>query len=52
MRVDKKSRADMLRFIVLDGLAKPTVLEGPDPSLLIAAYSEVAKENAGGVVDL
>ena len=53
MRVDKKSRADMLRFIVLDGLAKPGVLESPDPGLLVAAYSEVAEEqSAGGVVDL
>ncbi|NUR62683.1 MAG: 3-dehydroquinate synthase [Catenulispora sp.] len=56
MRVDKKSRADMLRFIVLDGLAKPSVLEGPDPALLIAAYGEVAKAGDSadnrGVVDL
>jgi 3-dehydroquinate synthase len=43
MKVDKKSRGDRLRFIVLDGLAKPTVLEGPDPAVLIAAYAEVAK---------
>jgi 3-dehydroquinate synthase len=43
MRLDKKSRADMLRFIVLDGLAKPTVLEAPDPSLLVAAYAEVGR---------
>ncbi|MFF5636214.1 3-dehydroquinate synthase [Streptomyces sp. NPDC012825] len=42
MRVDKKSRGDLLRFIVLDGLAKPTVLEGPDPAVLIAAYGEVS----------
>jgi 3-dehydroquinate synthase len=41
MRVDKKSRADRLRFIVLDGLAKPGILEAPDPSLLVAAYAEV-----------
>ncbi|MFC8269040.1 3-dehydroquinate synthase [Streptomyces cinereoruber] len=41
MKVDKKSRGDLLRFIVLDGLAKPTVLEGPDPAVLIAAYGEV-----------
>jgi 3-dehydroquinate synthase len=53
MRVDKKSRADVLRFIVLDGLAKPAVLEGPDPALLVAAFSEVAQEHsAGGVTDL
>ncbi|MFC8174725.1 3-dehydroquinate synthase [Streptomyces sp. NPDC057325] len=42
MRVDKKSRGDLLRFIVLDGLARPTVLEGPDPAVLIAAYGEVS----------
>ncbi|MFF3518956.1 3-dehydroquinate synthase, partial [Streptomyces sp. NPDC002573] len=41
MRVDKKSRGDLLRFIVLDGLARPTVLEGPDPAVLLAAYGEV-----------
>ncbi|MDJ0345263.1 3-dehydroquinate synthase [Streptomyces sp. H10-C2] len=43
MRVDKKSRGDVLRFIVLDGLARPTVLEGPDPAVLVAAYAEVSK---------
>ncbi|WP_377268234.1 3-dehydroquinate synthase [Peterkaempfera sp. SMS 1(5)a] len=43
MKIDKKSRADLLRFIVLDGLAKPAVLEAPDPSLLVAAYAEVAQ---------
>jgi 3-dehydroquinate synthase len=47
MRIDKKSRADVLRFIVLDDLAKPSVLEGPDPALLVAAYGEVARENTG-----
>ncbi|MFI5686176.1 3-dehydroquinate synthase [Streptomyces sp. NPDC051636] len=43
MKVDKKSRGDLLRFIVLDGLAKPTVLEGPDPAVLLAAYGEVGQ---------
>ncbi|MGW5734462.1 MULTISPECIES: 3-dehydroquinate synthase [Streptomyces] len=42
MKVDKKSRGDLLRFIVLDGLGKPAVLEGPDPAVLLAAYGEVA----------
>lgn len=42
MKVDKKSRGDLLRFIVLDGLAKTSVLDGPDPSLLAAAYAEVS----------
>lgn len=44
MRSDKKTRAGMLRFVVLDGLAKPGRLEGPDPGLLAAAYSAVAGE--------
>jgi 3-dehydroquinate synthetase len=43
MKVDKKSRGDLLRFIVLDGLAKPTVFEGPDPAVLLAAYGEVGE---------
>ena len=38
---DKKTRAGVLRFVVLDGLAKPGRLEGPDPALLAAAYAEV-----------
>lgn len=43
MTGDKKTRAGVLRFVVLDGLAKPGRLEGPDPSLLAAAYAEVAR---------
>jgi 3-dehydroquinate synthase len=43
MAGDKKTRAGVLRFVVLDGLAKPGRLEGPDPSLLAAAYSEVTQ---------
>ena len=42
MQRDKKSRGGMLRFIVLDDLARPTVLQAPDESLLFAAYQEVA----------
>ena len=42
--MDKKSRGSMLRFIVLDGIAQPGVLEGPDPALLVAAYAEVSDE--------
>ncbi|MBI3215145.1 MAG: 3-dehydroquinate synthase [Mycobacterium sp.] len=41
MAGDKKNRAGVLRFVVLDGLAKPGRLEGPDPTLLVAAYSEI-----------
>ena len=41
MQRDKKARGGMLRFIVLDDVAKPTVLTGPDQSLLFAAYQEI-----------
>jgi len=44
MRRDKKTRGDLLRFVVLDDVAKPVRLEGPDPALLAAAYAEVSKE--------
>lgn len=43
MKMDKKTRGATLRFVVLDGLARPTVLSGPDPALLHAAYSEIAE---------
>lgn len=42
MRRDKKSRGDLLRFVVLDDVAKPGILEVPDTSLLFAAYQEIA----------
>lgn len=42
MAGDKKTRSGVLRFVVLDGLGKPGRLEGPDPALLAAAYSEIA----------
>ena len=44
MRVDKKARGDTLRFVVLDGLARPAVLSGPSEELLRAAYSEIQGE--------
>ncbi len=42
MRVDKKARGNRLRFVVLDGLARPVAIDDPDPAVLVAAYSEVA----------
>lgn len=48
MKVDKKNKAGVLRFVVLDGLAKPGRLEGPDPALIAAAYSAVAAEPKPG----
>ncbi len=43
MAGDKKTRSGVLRFVVLDALAKPGRLEGPDPALLAAAYAEVSQ---------
>jgi 3-dehydroquinate synthase len=42
MRRDKKSRGSTLRFVVLDDLARPGRLEGPDEALLRAAYTAVS----------
>ncbi len=42
MRVDKKARGNTLRFVVLDGLARPAVLSGPSDDLLRAAYEELS----------
>ena len=44
MQRDKKTRGGMLRFIVLDDVARPVVLAGPDLSLLYAAYQEIGFE--------
>jgi 3-dehydroquinate synthase len=39
MRGDKKARGGVLRFVVLDGLAKPARLENPDLALVETAYT-------------
>ncbi|NLF03750.1 MAG: 3-dehydroquinate synthase, partial [Actinomycetales bacterium] len=53
MRRDKKSRGDLLRFVVLDALGSPSRLEGPDGSLLVAAYGEIADETpVSGAISL
>jgi 3-dehydroquinate synthase len=41
MQQDKKSRAGALRFVVLDDLAKPVVVEAPGADVLEAVYDEV-----------
>jgi 3-dehydroquinate synthase len=43
MRRDKKSRGDLLRFVILQGIGNPVRLEGPDPALLTAAYAAVTR---------
>ncbi len=42
MRIDKKARGSVLRFVVLDGIGKPGVLEDPNPAWLVAAYERVS----------
>jgi 3-dehydroquinate synthase len=41
MRVDKKARGDRLRFVVLDALARPSILDDPDEQLLEEAFAAV-----------
>ncbi len=43
MKRDKKTRGDLLRFVVLHGIGNPQRLEGPDPALLVAAYDAVSR---------
>lgn len=42
MRVDKKARGHTLRFVVLDGLARPGRLDGPPEDLLARTYGRVS----------
>jgi 3-dehydroquinate synthase len=42
MRRDKKTRGAVLRFVILAGLGNPVRLEGPDPTLLVAAYDAIS----------
>jgi 3-dehydroquinate synthase len=44
MRVDKKARGSRLRFVVLDDLARPVVLDGPSEADLRAAYAAIEGE--------
>jgi len=44
MKLDKKSRAGQLRFVVLDGLGRPGRLEGPSDQLLATAYAAICRE--------
>ncbi len=43
MRVDKKARGSKLRFVVLEGVGRPTVIDDPPDELLEAAYAEVSE---------
>lgn len=41
MYLDKKTRGDTLRFIVLDEIGRPGLLEAPSEDLLVEAFAEV-----------
>jgi 3-dehydroquinate synthase len=41
MAIDKKSRGSRLRFVVLEGLARPRMLEDPDAAMVTAAYKRI-----------
>ena len=43
MGVDKKARGARLRLVVLDGLARPAILDSPPEELLWEAYQEVSR---------
>lgn len=41
MQRDKKSRGGNLRFVVLDAIGKPTIMNAPAPEMLHAAFQEI-----------
>ena len=43
MQRDKKSRAGALRFVVLDGIGKPSMLHAPTPELLFTAFQAIVE---------
>ncbi len=43
MRRDKKSRAGLLRFVLLDGIGRTSILNGPEDHLLFTAYGEIGE---------
>ena len=42
MRRDKKTRGDLLRFVVLEDVGRPVRLEGPTQDQLLTAYAAVS----------
>ena len=44
MKRDKKTRAGLLRFVVLDRVGAVSRIEGPDPALLLSAYAAITEE--------
>ncbi len=46
MRIDKKTRGDLLRFVVLEELGRPVVLEGPTEKVLQEAFGAVSEQRS------
>lgn len=46
MKIDKKSRGAKLRFIVLEKVGQPVILEAPDAALLIAAHGKLGQSDS------
>jgi 3-dehydroquinate synthase len=42
MRIDKKSRGDRLRFVIIEGVGRPAILPDPADDLLETAYARIA----------
>ena len=43
MKRDKKTRGNLLRFVVLDKVGSARIMEVPDPAILFACYQEIAE---------
>jgi len=43
MRLDKKSRGDLLRMVVLHGIGHPAILDAPSERLLVEAYAAISR---------
>jgi 3-dehydroquinate synthetase len=43
MAIDKKTRGNTLRFVVLKAIGKPTRLEGPSDEILNKAWQKVSE---------
>ncbi len=42
MSLDKKARGNSLRFVVLEAVGRPAILEAPEEDLLLAAYERIS----------
>lgn len=50
MRLDKKTRAHTLRFVILDGVGRPAILADPDPRILEEAFRRLVPGVAAAAI--